>query len=273
MVAGERGWRTPTTRGVKLSSGVHGLLLESLEQMGEPRIAFVARHRESGVLDHLPAARAKQEYASINVGLFKRQQSQQENQSSAIVVGDEDLSTCALVLQKMEEALLGGNDAGIRTSAREIAWAGGVRPPGDLLEWVMEYKMKDLDAKPLDRPWYWLAAIADEANRRGDPLLAGRVGFFLHGWNEHISPKMGVADGMDCGGIQNIPRDAYAKGLGCAVRALAPLSVDDIVVRTSEKAVPVETLLPALSGTLLQLDQAGVAIDPEARSAALQAVA
>lgn len=173
----------------------------------------------------------------------------------------------------MEEALLGGNDAGIRSSAREIAWAGGVRPPGELLEWVVEYKMKDPDAEPLDRPWYWLVAIAGEANKRGDPLLAGRVGFFLHGWNEHISPKMRLADGMDCGGIQNIPRDAYAKGLGCAVRALAPLAANDIVVRTSEKAVPVLTLLPALSGTLLQLDEAGVGIDPDARNAALKAVA
>jgi hypothetical protein len=61
--------------------------------------------------------------------------------------------------------------------------------------------------------------------------------------------------------------------LGCAVRALGSLDANDLVVVTSEKAVPAGTLLNALSGVLLRLDQAGVATDPDARDVALQAVA
>jgi hypothetical protein len=209
------------------------------------------------------------------MGFLKRQQppsTPAPKPDPTIVVGDDDLAACASALGKMEQALLGGDDSGIRSSAREIAWAGGIRPSGDLLQWVLEIKLSDPDAKPLDRPWYWLVAVANEGINRADPRLAGRIGFFLHGWNEHVAPLMGLADEQDCGGIKTIPRAVYAKGLGCAVRALTPLDAADIIVQASGKAVPVGNLLPALAGALLQLDQAGVATDPAARNAALEAV-
>jgi hypothetical protein len=210
------------------------------------------------------------------MGFLKRPQSPSPPHTESVprvAVSVEDLAACASALGKMEEALLSSSDAGIRNSAREIAWAGGVRPSGDLLKWVIDIKLSDPDAKPLDRPWYWLAAVAEEATGRGDPRLSGRVGFFIHGWNEHIAPKMGVADGMDCGGIQNIPRAAYAKGLGFAVQALACLDASDIVVETSDKVISAGNLLAPLSEALLQLEQTHVAIDPDARNVALQAVA
>lgn len=168
----------------------------------------------------------------------------------------------------MEDALLSSSDAGIRSSAGAIARAGGVRPPGDLMRWVMEEQLRDPEAKPLDRPWHWLVAVAVAASQRDDLQLVGRIGFFMHGWSENIAPKMGVADQLDCGGLMHVPRDAYAKGLGCAVNALACMEPDEVIVSTNDKAVPAGPLLAALSGTLLQLDQAGIPVDSGARSVA-----
>jgi hypothetical protein len=209
------------------------------------------------------------------MGFFKRQSvpasPQPARADEAVIVGDEDLAACASALGKMEEALLGGSDPGIRSSAREIAWAGGIRPQGDFMRWLLEIKMKDPDARPTDRPWWWLAAVADEAIKRGDPRLAGRIGFFLHGWHEWVAPKMTLADEPECGGIKIIPREAYAKGLGLALTALAPLPEEEMIVQTSEKFVPVSALRVTLAGAVLKLEQSGVAIDPEAHAAALQA--
>ena len=73
------------------------------------------------------------------------------------------------------------------------------------MHWLLEIKMKDPDARPTDRPWWWLAAVADEAIKRGDPRLAGRIGFFLNGWHEWVAPKMTLADEPECGGIKIIP--------------------------------------------------------------------
>jgi hypothetical protein len=210
------------------------------------------------------------------VGIFKRQQAKPTEQSTpraAVSVGDDDLATCAVVLGEMEAALLGGDDAAIRLAARQIAWAGGIQPPDDLLRWVLEIKMSDPEAKPLDSPWHWLVAVAREATARQDYRLAGRVGFFLHGWNEHIAPKMGMADEADCGGIRRIPRELYVAGLGHALCGLEALDANDLVVTTSEKAVPVGALRPALAKTLLQLKVDGAAIDPRAREVALRASA
>jgi hypothetical protein len=132
----------------------------------------------------------------------------------------------------------------------------------------MEEKLRDPEAKPLDRPWYWLAAVAAAAIQRDDLQLAGRIGFFMHGWSENIAPKMGVADQLDCGGLMYAPKDAYAEGLGCAVSALASVEPEEIIVSTNDKAVPAGPLLAALSRALLQLDQAGAPVDSGARSVA-----
>jgi hypothetical protein len=189
-----------------------------------------------------------------------------------VVVGDDDLAVCASVLRGMEDAFLSRSDAGIRSSAGAIARAGGVRPPGDLLKWVMEETLRDPEAKPLDRPWYWLAAVAVAARECDDLQLAGRIGFFMHGWSENIAPMMGLADQLDCGGLMHAPRDAYAEGLGCAVGALAAVEPGEIIVSTADKVVPAGPLLAALAPALLQLDQAGVPVDSGARSVALRFV-
>ena len=186
-------------------------------------------------------------------------------------MGDEDLGGCADALARMEEALLSGSDPDIRSAARAIAWSGGLRPQGDLTTWLVEIHMQDPDARPTDRPWLWLAAVADEANARGDARLAARVGFFVHGWREQVAPRMGIADAEDCGGIQLVPNDAYARILAAAVQALAPLHPEEKIVRTSESFVPVSTLLPALAGALLTLERAGVPVDLRARDEALHA--
>lgn len=170
----------------------------------------------------------------------------------------------------MEAALLDGGDGEIRSAAREVAWAGGTRPDGDFAMWMTKQAMGKAGLGS-ERPWWWLAAVAEEAGRRGDARLAGRVGFFAYFWYENVSPKMGLADDIDCWGLKSVPRDAYAAGLGRAVVALAPLSQDDKIVETSEQFVSVLTLRPALASALLQLEQAGVTVAPDAKAAALQA--
>jgi hypothetical protein len=91
------------------------------------------------------------------MGLFKRQRSpspQAQEAGATVVVGDEDLIACASVLGKMEEAMLGGSDADIRISAQGIAWAGGIRPSGDLMHWVPT-------TSPVRRTrWPWAALCA-----------------------------------------------------------------------------------------------------------------
>src|ERR1700730_13287314 len=84
--------------------------------------------------------------------------------------------------------------------------------------------------------------------------------------------NVGLADEQDCGGIKRIPREAYTKGLCLAVTALAPMPDEEAIVDASEQFVPVSALRPTLADALLKLDQSGVAISPEARNAALQAV-
>ncbi len=191
--------------------------------------------------------------------------------NTAVVVGEEDFANCATALAKMEEALLGGNDAGIRSAARDIAWAGGTRPEGDFMQWTMKQIMEKT-GHDSNRPWWWLAAVAEQATGRGDAHLAGRVGFFARMWREDVSPKMNVGDDVDCWGMKTVPGDAYAKALGFAVIALAPLSPEEKIVETSEQFVPVQTLRPTLANTLLKLEQNGVAIAPDAKTAAMQAV-
>ena len=47
---------------------------------------------------------------------------------------------------------------------------------------------------------------------------------------------------------QDHPREAYAKGLGLAVTALASLPGEGMIVQTSEKFVPVSALRVTLAG-------------------------
>jgi hypothetical protein len=212
------------------------------------------------------------------MGFFSKRQagpslaSRTEPVSLPITVVEEDFANCASALGKMEEALLGGNDGGIRSAAREIAWAGGTRPDGDFAQWSVKQVMENT-GHDSNRPWWWLAEVAERASSRGDARLAGRVGFFANSWYENVSPKMGLADDLDCWGLKTVPREAYAKGLGHAVIALSPLSPDEKIVETSQQFVPVQTLRPALANALLQLNQAGVSVTPEAKAAALQMVA
>lgn len=211
------------------------------------------------------------------MGLFSKRQPTPPPASSApatntaVVVGEEDFANCATALAKMEEALLGGNDAGIRSAARDIAWAGGTRPEGDFMQWTMKQMMENT-GHDSNRPWWWLAAVAEHATSRGDARLAGRVGFFARMWREDVSPKMALADDLDCWGMKTIPAEAYVKALGYAVIALAPLSSEEKIVQTSEQFVPVQTLRPALANALLTLEQNGVALEPDAKAAAMQAV-
>jgi hypothetical protein len=120
--------------------------------------------------------------------------------ADVFVVADTDLAACASALAKMEAAVFEESDAVICAAAREIAWAGGVRPEGDFMRWLVRTNMENPNADPLDRPWWWLARVADEALQRDDPRLAGRVGFFVFHWQKHIAPRMGIADQEDCGG-------------------------------------------------------------------------
>jgi hypothetical protein len=55
---------------------------------------------------------------------------QQNRADETVIVRDNGSAACSSDLAKMHEALLGGIDAGIRSSAKEIAWAArrGVKP-------------------------------------------------------------------------------------------------------------------------------------------------
>ncbi len=207
------------------------------------------------------------------MGILKRRQSssgsEAEPSSDRIVAGDEDLSACADALARMGEALLSGQRPGhprrrLRDRLGRRAAAAG--RPHDV---AGRGPHAGPGRAPDGSPWFWLAAVADEANARGDARLAARVGFFVHGWREHVAPRMGIADAEDCGGIQLVPSDAYARILAAAAQAVAPLHPDETSVSTSESFVPVSTLRPTLAGALLTLERAGVQVDPRAREEAL----
>lgn len=140
------------------------------------------------------------------------------------------------------------SDAQIRSAVTELAQAGGAIS--------LEERVRRGDAAPpIDRPWQWLVAVADEASRLGDGRTVALVAFFVGMWTSVYEPMLGLADHMDFM-IDDAPVPSRVATYTLALRELPALPKQEVVVETSGGPVDVQGVLVLVARESLQLAQA-----------------
>lgn len=189
--------------------------------------------------------------------LFRRDV-QPEPETEPIVTGDGDLRRADRVLTAFER-VAGTHDAAMRAAALEIARAGGSGSMADLLR-DPRFLRDPNTADRLDRPWRWLAAVADEAARRGELMLVARICLFTEFWCGVIAPHLMLADHMDIGLGDAGPAARLAiaaVGLACLVR----MDPAQLVPPHARDAVPVSSLWVECAVQVERAASEGAAVD------------
>lgn len=107
-----------------------------------------------------------------------------------VVVGRSDLDRAGPLFDQFERAV--GSDPAIRHAVAEIARAGGAVSLEDGLKAHMNGTPPDQH-----RPWRWLAAVAQEAQRTGDRDLVAHLALFVGMWMTSFDPHLTFGDRLD----------------------------------------------------------------------------
>lgn len=130
-----------------------------------------------------------------------------EPEPELVVAASGDVRRLDALLDQFELAV--GQGVAIRRVATAIAQAGGVATFLDVVT---------AQGDP-DRPWKWLAAVAERAAVEGELALVGRTYLFVHFWTGTVAPLLGPDDRMRLGLVDPAP----ATGTRLAVAAFEAL--------------------------------------------------
>ena len=160
-----------------------------------------------------------------------------------MAVGPDDVRRLAALLDQFELAV--GRDGAVRRAVAAIAHAGGFTTFLDLV-------MAQGDP---DRPWKWLAAVAERAAVEGELVLVGRAYLFVDFWTGTLAPLLGPDDWMELG----LERPEPATGTRLVVagfEALRRLPGRDVLVDHPSGVITVATMTISAALRIVALSDA-----------------
>lgn len=173
------------------------------------------------------------------MGLFKKK-TQPEPQEAPLIVTDADLPQARELVGAFLDAV--GNDPALHYAGLQIALASGAPD-------MQEVVMGRAPASAIDRPWRWLAAVAEQAASANDPLLAGRVAWFAAFWTTTLGPRMGIGNMLEM--RMDPPKgDVLPRIYTAAAQVLPQLPDDAIIIDHPTGTVRVGTVLAHLARAL-----------------------
>ena len=173
------------------------------------------------------------------MGLFSKKP-QPEPQEAPITVTDADLPQASdLVLAFLTSV---GNDRALHYAGLQIALASGAPTLEDVTAGRAPFSA-------IDRPWKWLAAVAERAASANDPLLAGRVAWLALFWTVTLAPRMGIGNMIEM--RMDPPKgDVLPRIYTAAAQALPRLPGDAIIIDHPTGTVRVDAVLTHVTRAL-----------------------
>lgn len=150
------------------------------------------------------------------------------------------------------ERLLEGLDAGIAQRNTDMLYEFGISlntEGGISRDWrqmssdqrsafLLDRHRTNPTGETLQRPWLWLATVAEEAARNGDLAFAIRVVLAVWIWSVEFAPKMNAGAFFE--GVVNAPTSSsLAAAYSIVYRALARDPANDRVRATAKHLAPV----------------------------------
>jgi len=167
------------------------------------------------------------------MSLFGRKHQPQPRPEPPIVITDADLPHVSRVVGDFLDAV--GNDAALHFRGRELAVASGAPTLDDVVTGRAA-------AGGLHRPWRWLAAAAEQAERAGDYLLVARITLVLTFWTQTLGPRMGLGNHLEMR-LDDPPPEVASRIRTTGLRAIPHLPGDSVVVSHPTGTVTAASLL------------------------------
>lgn len=198
------------------------------------------------------------------MGLFKKSKpstssAQAERVRPPVSFADGDLERCDAALARFEGSYGRGQDAPVRAALLGIAQAGGYGG----LEWQMNEMYEGRDVG--DKPWRWLALMAEVASNSGDAVLTARIAFFFMIFSQEIGPNLQLADLLDIGLEKQQPPASYASVLAYAITTLGSVDPDTTILQAPEARFHAGGMRALLADALLKQPDAGTPTEADAR--------
>ena len=130
-----------------------------------------------------------------------------------------------------------GTDPQVRGALHGLLVASGT--PGDADERI---KRMAYESDMVTRPWSWLSAVAEQANREGEYDLAAMACVFAVYWTDVMSPKLKLGDFLELG-VDPAPASEKTRLLMAGVAAVATMPAERIVVGDANDGMPAGRLL------------------------------
>jgi hypothetical protein len=166
---------------------------------------------------------------------------------TAIAVDDADLRRADQVVQRYLCAV-GTTDAEIRAAELAISQAGGELS----VQQSIELAARTGDPG-LGRPWFWLAAVAREAQHRDDRDLVARISLFFMFWDTSIAPTLGPGDRFEPLSY-GPPEAARVEVYTLAILTLPGMDLNTVIVSNQSGTMNVETVLLGCAQQALPLE-------------------
>ena len=178
-------------------------------------------------------------------------------QSGAVPAATNDqLELANLVLHTFEQ-VIGKSNAYFDVGALAVSRAGGL---GNLADVMAERTRTGADVD-LDRPWRWLATVAEQAYELKQSALVVRVGVFTSFWCTQIAPGVTQADWEAW--VLTRPSDETAARIATVVlRAVRHSDPDQKLPLANGETITMKTPMLWSAMQLAELSAQGIAVDP-----------
>jgi hypothetical protein len=147
--------------------------------------------------------------------------------TSPVTVEPGDFEIVDQLMEQFNSAI--GNNELIQQFGPAMQRAGGWISFEATLDMVAEYPGS---VNYIDRPWRWLAAVANEAEFRGNYVLTSKIAGFTEFWSRNFAPNMTPSEWA--WGMPSAPPDISRMSIGHAFqRAARNLDADSIILQNS----------------------------------------
>lgn len=185
-----------------------------------------------------------------------------EAQRANRTVGPADVAKAEAVVDSLVRVL--GNSAATYNALANISRAGGAGPFDEIITRAVN------DPGMLDRPWWWLAATAEQAVRDGKQVATAKIGAFTEMFAQILLPRLNFAGQVDAG--LGKPPDAARARIGAAALAALERFPPELTVLghhqslTLNDGTSMELTVGAIeryiATTLLDLQSKGITVAP-----------
>ena len=191
------------------------------------------------------------------LGFFSKKRSsdadrERQAASEPFIADDQTMARVAELMRMFNNAV--GNDAMLRTTAKGISSAAGLRDFEQFLGGNTPAEVW------LERPWKMLVAVALRAAQSGDHILAARIFGFTSYWDLAIAPQLGHGDFFDLL-LTGSPPAIEVEIATVAFGSLQQLPDNQVIFANATESVTAGDLTRVAANLLVQAPEKGIPVD------------